>query len=55
MFQGLHAAFRTCKHCIAVADWQPVVPFALRKAAADRKETKKVAKKDKVAALLAPI
>jgi DNA ligase-1 len=55
MFQGLHAAFRTCKHCIAVGDWQPIVPFALRKAAADRKETKKVAKKDKVAALLAPI
>jgi len=53
MFQGLHAAFRTCKHCITVGDWQPVVPFALRKAAANRKET--IAKKEKIAALLNPI
>jgi ATP-dependent DNA ligase len=40
LFQSLPAKYRTCKHCIAVADYQPVVPFAVRKAMAERKARK---------------
>jgi len=40
-WQALPACFRTCKHCIAVANFRPDVPAAVRDAAQKRKEERK--------------
>ena len=52
-WQALPACFRTCKHCIAVANFRPDVPAAVRAAAAQRKAERKVMRAAKKAAALA--
>jgi DNA ligase-1 len=52
-WQALPACFRTCKHCIAVANFRPEVPAAVRDAAQKRKEERKALRAAKKAAALA--
>jgi len=52
-WQSLPACFRTCKHCIAVANFRPEVPAAVRAAADQRKAERKAARAAQKAAALA--
>ncbi len=52
-WQALPACFRTCKHCIAVANFRPEVPAAVRAASEQRKAERKALRAAKKAAALA--
>ncbi len=52
-WQALPACYRTCKHCIAVANFRPDVPAAVRAACQKRKEERQAARAAQKAAALA--